>query len=132
MRALLNSCLMVTAMLMPLTCASAEQLSIDRIYDAPALAGKTPQNLKVSPDGTRVTFLRGKETDQYQLDLWEYDIASKATRLLVDSKVLMPGEETLSDEEKARRERARTASLKGIIDYGFSPDGQSLLFPLNG
>lgn len=132
MRNVLTAAALACAMVWPMTNLHAEQLTIDRIYDAPALSGKTPQNLKVSPDGTRVTFLRGKETDQYQLDLWEYDIASKATRLLVDSKVLMPGEETLSDEEKARRERARTASLKGIIDYGFSPDGQSLLFPLNG
>ena len=44
----------------------------------------------------------------------------------------MPDDEQLSDAEKARRERARTASLKGIIDYGFSPDGVKLLFPLNG
>ena len=79
-----------------------------------------------------MTFLRGKDTDQYQLDLWEYDIASKQTRLLVDSKMLMPESEKLSDAEKAKRERARTASLKGIIEYGFSSDGSKLLFPLNG
>jgi dipeptidyl-peptidase-4 len=133
MHTLMKATAMAAAMVVgTMNTVYAEELTIDRIYDAPALSGKTPQQLKVSPDGARVTFLRGKETDQYQLDLWEYDIASKATRMLVDSKVLMPGEEQLSDEEKARRERARTASLKGIINYGFSPDGKLLLFPLNG
>ena len=46
--------------------------------------------------------------------------------------MLMPESEKLSDAEKAKRERARTASLKGIIEYGFSSDGSKLLFPLNG
>ncbi len=125
--ALLTSVLVLTA---PMSLAA--ELTIDRIYDAPALSGPTPMGLKVSPDGSRVTFLRGKPSDQYQLDLWEYRIADKETRLLVDSKVLLPGDEALSDAEKARRERARTASLKGILEYDFSPDGKHLLFPLNG
>ena len=44
----------------------------------------------------------------------------------------MGGAEVLSEEEKARRERMRMASLSGIIDYQFSADGQKLLFPLSG
>lgn len=132
MRNVFTAAVLASAMVWPMTNLHAEQLTMDRLVEAPALAGKTPQNLKVSPDGQRVTFLRGKDTDQFQLDLWEYDIASKQTRLLVDSKVLLPEEEQLSDEEKAKRERARTASLKGIVEYGFSPDGARLLFPLNG
>lgn len=112
--------------------ATAADLGIDRLFEPPALNGKTPQGLKVAPDGSRVTFLRGKETDQFQLDLWQYDIATGKTELLVDSKLLNPDGETLSAEEQARRERARTASLKGILEYDFSPDGKRLVFPLNG
>ena len=37
-----------------------------------------------------------------------------------------------SDEEKARRERQRTSALSGIVDYQWSPDGRTLLFPLGG
>jgi dipeptidyl-peptidase-4 len=132
MRNVLMMAVLAAAMVWPMTNLHAEELTMDRLVEAPALAGKTPQNLKVAPDGKRVTFLRAKDSDPFQLDLWEYDIASKETRLLVDSKVLLPEDEQLSDEEKARRERARTASLKGIIDYAFSPDGGKLLFPLNG
>ena len=79
-----------------------------------------------------MTFLRGKDRDRNRLDLWEYDIASGQTRLLVDSSVVLPGEEVLSDEEKARRERQRIAALSGIVDYQWSPDGKALLFPLGG
>src|SRR5690606_12165438 len=46
--------------------------------------------------------------------------------------VVLPGEETLSDEEKARRERQRIAGLSGIVDYQWSPDAKTLLFPLGG
>ena len=41
------------------------------------------------------------------------------------------GPETLSDEEKARRERQRVYG-SGIMEYTFSSDGTALLFPLNG
>ena len=96
--------------------------------DAP-LSGPSLARPKMSPDGTRVTFLRGKERDRNRLDLWAYDIASGDTRLLVDSDDVLPGAEVLSDEEKARRERQRIAALSGIVDYQFSPDGNSSVFP---
>ncbi len=107
--------------------AMADQLTIERIFSDPNLDGPTPRGLKIAPDGSRVTFLRGRADDQNQLDLWEYDIASGATRRLVDSTALGEPAE-LSDEEKARRERARIAALKGIVGYRYSPDGRKILF----
>nr|WP_241664580.1 S9 family peptidase [Ningiella ruwaisensis] len=98
---------------------------------SPALSGHSPKNIKLSPDGKRVTFTRGKESDQNRYDLWEYHIASGKTQLLFDSDDLHTGEEALSDEEKARRERMRVYG-SGIIDYQWSSDGNSLLFPLAG
>ena len=110
---------------------SAERLTLDRLHADPALAGPTVRNLRVSPDGARVTFLRGRDANQYQLDLWEYNLKDKSTRRLVDSKQLVPNE-TLSPEEQARRERARTASFTGILNYSWSPDGKQLLVPIAG
>lgn len=109
----------------------ADELTLERIFGDPALAGPTPRAVQVSPDGARVTFVRGKADDQHQLDLWEYNLRDKATRLLVDSRRLLPNEQ-LSDVEKARRERERTADFHGIVDYGWAPDGRKLLFPLGG
>ena len=111
--------------------ATAERLTLDRLHADPALAGPAVRNLRVSPDGARVTFLRGRPDNQFQLDLWEYNLRDKSTRRLVDSKKLAPVE-TLSPEEKARRERTRSASLSGILSYSWSPDGKQLLVPLAG
>ncbi len=111
--------------------ATAEQLTLDRIHADPALGGPGVRNLKVSPDGARVTFLRGRADNQFQLDLWEYNLKDKSAHRLVDSKILVP-EENLSAAEKARRERERVASLKGILSYSWSPDGKQLLVPIAG
>jgi dipeptidyl-peptidase-4 len=110
----------------------AAELTIDRLFDAPALAGPTIVGLKISPDGSRVTYLQGKPEDKDRLDLWEYDIREGRARILVDSKVLAPAKEKLSDEELGRRERQRTAALSGILEYSFAPSGRALLFPLGG
>jgi dipeptidyl-peptidase 4 len=112
--------------------ASAQDLTIARLFASPKLGGPAPRLLRVSPDAERVTFLRGKAEKQEQLDLWEYHVATRRTRLLVDSQLLAPDGEKLSDAEKARRERQRISSLHGIVEYQFSPDGKKLLFPLNG
>jgi dipeptidyl-peptidase-4 len=110
----------------------AEQLSIDQIYGGGGLTGPTPTKVEISPDGERVTFLRAKADDQTTYDLWEYNVKARKTRLLLDSKKLVHGEEQLTDAEKARRERARVAGRHGFVDYTWAPDGKKLLFPLNG
>lgn len=120
------------AMMLATPAVHAEKLTLEAITGNAPLSGPTLMKPKVAPDGSRVTFLRGKDSDRNQLDLWEYDIASGQTRLLVDSKVVLPGAETLSDEEKARRERQRIAAMTGIVDYQWSPDAKTLLFPLGG
>ena len=108
------------------------KLTLEAITGSTSLSGSSLMKAKVAPDGSRVTFLRGKDGDKNRLDLWAYDIATGTTAMLVDSNDVLPGAEVLSDEEKARRERQRIASLSGIVDYQWSPDGKTLLFPLGG
>lgn len=110
----------------------AAELTIDRLFDAPALAGPTILGLKISPDGSRVTYLQGKPDDRDRLDLWEYDIRTGHARMLVDCNELSPTREQHSDEESSHRERNRTAALSGILEYSFAPSGRALLFPLGG
>jgi len=108
-----------------------KQLTIERIYSSPSLNGQAPKSLKFSPDGSRVTYLQGKADDLHRYDLWEYNLASQENKLLVDSQDIFSGTESLSNEEKARRERQRIYGV-GIMEYQFSSDGTALLFPLNG
>ncbi|MEM9304313.1 MAG: S9 family peptidase, partial [Pseudomonadota bacterium] len=72
------------------------------------------------------------EDDAFRLDLWEYNVADRELRRLVDSTAVVPEEGELSEEEKARRERQRIAGLTGIVAYDWAPDGQRLMFPLGG
>ena len=96
----------------------AKPLTLERIFDDPSLAGKSPVQLKFSPDGSRVTYLQGKTDDYNRYDLWEYNLKDNTNRLLVDSAQLFSGPENLSDEEKARRERQRIFG-KGILEYKY-------------
>ena len=107
------------------------ELTPERLEASPGLNGPTARGVKVAPDGSRVTFLQGREDDQLQLDLWEYHLADGQRRMLVDSKALLAGPEVLDEVELARRERQRNFN-RGIVEYRFSPDGKALLFPLGG
>jgi dipeptidyl-peptidase-4 len=111
--------------------AAGNDLALDRIFADPALTGPTPRGVKVSPDGRRVGLLRGRATDQHQLDLWTYDVDTGRLEMRVNSTQLAP-EEHLSDAERARRERERTADYHGIVDYDWAPDGRHVLFTLGG
>jgi dipeptidyl-peptidase-4 len=122
---------LLIALFMTLTAlpALADLLTIERIHADPALSGPGLRDLQMSPDGARVTYLKGRDGDQFQLDLWEFNLADRSMRRLVDSKALHP-DEKLSDAEKARRERERSAAFHGIGSYSWSPDGKRLLVTL--
>ena len=89
--------------------ASAERLTLDRIHADPALAGPGVRSLRVSPDGERVTFLRGRTDNQFQLDLWEFNMKDKTTHRLVDSKQLVPNENLSLERRQGASAPARPA-----------------------
>lgn len=107
-------------------------LNIDRLFATPALSGPCIVGLQISPDDSRVTYLRSNPADRDRLDLWEYNIHENQARVLVDSLLLDTPELQLSAEESSRRERHRTASLSGIVEYSFAPTGNTLLFSCAG
>ena len=121
-----------TPALSPARGVEPEQLTIERIFADPSLSGPSPRALKISPDGSRVTFLKGKDDAREQLDLWEYNIEAGESRLLVDSRVLMPEEVELPEEKRERRERLCITAHRDIVTYSWSDDDRALLFPLAG
>jgi len=132
------ACLIAMSVAIPSLAAPAQtapaplKLTLEALAGDAPLSGPSLTKAKISPDGKRVTFLRGKDSNKNRLDLWAYDIASGQTAKLVDADDILPGDEVLSDEEKARRERQRIAAFSGIVDYQWAPDGRTLLFPLGG
>src|SRR6476659_7902530 len=88
--------------------ASPEQgqkLTLELLAGGTSLNAPGLMHPELSPDGRRLSFLRGKAEDKNRLDLWEIDVATGKEQLLVDSNLLQKGPEQLSDAEKARRER---------------------------
>ncbi|QDX25551.1 S9 family peptidase [Sphingomonas suaedae] len=106
-------------------------LTLERVFASPDLAGVAPRALKLSPDGKFVTLLRNRPDDNQRYDLWAMDTATGEWRMLVDSLKLGTGAE-LSEAEKMQRERARIGGSKGIVAYDWAPDGKSILVPLDG
>ncbi|MEX2327303.1 MAG: DPP IV N-terminal domain-containing protein, partial [Pseudomonadales bacterium] len=105
-------------------------LDLHRLFSDPDLSGAPPSSLAFSPDHQLVTYLKCALDDYERMDLWCYDLGTGKARRLVESASLGIVR-TLSDEEKARRERKRI-TVSGIVEYFWHPDGCHLLFPLAG
>lgn len=109
----------------------AYTLTLARVFGSPDLSGSQPRGVRLSPDGTLLTFLRPRADEKERTDLWARDTRTGAERMLVDSKKVGTGAE-LTEAEKMQRERARIGGSKGIVAYDFAPDGRSILVPLDG
>jgi len=107
-------------------------LSLERIFANPPMLGTPPRALTIAPDGRHIAFLRPRLEDQLRFDLWVQDVASSTERMAVDSLALSGDPAKLSEAELMRRERARLASARGIVEYSWAPDGAALLVPLDG
>ena len=107
-------------------------LTLERVFASPDLAGPQPRALKLSPDGSLVTLLKPRADEKERLDLWAIDTQTGQERMLVDSKKTGSGAD-LSEAEKMQRERDRSvAGSTGIATYDWSPDGKSILVPVDG
>ena len=90
-----------------------------------------PVAAKLTPDGRSVIYLRGGPRDPV-LRLYEFLLPAGPEReLLTPAQLLGSSPETLTAEEKARRERARI-STRGFTKFDLSPDGSRLLVTLSG
>lgn len=110
----------------------ADNIPIERLSASPSLSGPAPREVKFSPDGSRVTFLKARTDDRQRFDLWAFDVQTGASAMLVDSTLLDPDEGKLSEEELALRERKRIAGSKGIVEYGWDEQGERIIVPLAG
>jgi dipeptidyl-peptidase-4 len=89
----------------------------------------TPTPLAITRDGA-VLFRRTPPRD-FASDLYELAPGGALRTLATAQDLLGTGEEHLSDAEKARRERTRTAT-RGVVDIDVSEDGKTVMVPLGG
>jgi dipeptidyl-peptidase-4 len=89
-----------------------------------------PRDVRVSADGSRVTFLRSSGPHDPANGLWVFDVATGVERLAVDPTGL--GDDTdLPPAERARRERARETG-GGIVGYDTDPECTRAVFAVGG
>jgi dipeptidyl-peptidase-4 len=94
-----------------------------------------PRGFTISPDGTRVAFLRSRGGTDAVTCLWTLDVATGEERLVADPRTLDAGGpddgEELPIEERARRERAREQA-GGIVAYATDRPVTMATFALSG
>jgi dipeptidyl-peptidase-4 len=91
----------------------------------------TPRGFQVSPDGSRVLFLRSASGENRQHILWKLDVASGEETRLADPEALLGGDEELSPPERARRERSREQA-GGVVGNATDADVRIAAFALSG
>jgi dipeptidyl-peptidase-4 len=89
------------------------------------------RTFRVSPDGTRVVYLRTKGGTDPVTCLWALDVASGQERLVADPRELGAAEEDLPPQERARRERVREQA-GGIVAYATDAHVTTAVFALSG
>ncbi|MFJ7074970.1 prolyl oligopeptidase family serine peptidase [Streptomyces sp. NPDC098781] len=91
-----------------------------------------PRAYAVSPDGSRVAFLRSTSGTDPASSLWVLDTASGEERVAADPRALLSGAaEDLSPEERARRERSREGGA-GIVAHATDSALELASFALSG
>ncbi|MFF5769322.1 prolyl oligopeptidase family serine peptidase [Streptomyces californicus] len=91
-----------------------------------------PRAFTVSPDETRVIFLRSASGTDRTNRLWVLDPATGEERVAADPEALLGGSaEKLSPQERARRERTREGS-SGIVSYAVDAAAELAAFALSG
>lgn len=91
-----------------------------------------PRSASISADGRRVAFLRSPGETDPAAALWALDVETATERLVADPvELLGGGEESLSPEERARRERSREGGA-GVVAYATDRTGSVAAFALSG
>src|SRR5438132_2513787 len=84
-----------------------------------------PRAFRVSPDGTRVAYLRTRGGGDPVTCLWVLDVGQgpepATERLVADPRTMGGGEGDLPPEERARRERVREQA-GGVVAYATDAD----------
>ncbi len=126
---LIFSCSLLIAQVAAPAPQGSKQLTIEDIFQPGGILGRGPENVKWSPDGTKVSFVQRDDTGEHG-ELYYVDVATGKSAVLVASgklAALAPPTSAIKDERK--KEAAQRYS---IAAYHWAPDSKKLLFDSNG
>jgi len=109
--------------------STKKQLTVEAIFAEGGITGHGPEEIRWSPDGSRITFIQPDDTGEHAA-LWYMDTTTGEKKVLVSDvklQALAPPISTLKDErEKERITRYHVAA------YQWAPDSKHLLFGPKG
>jgi dipeptidyl-peptidase 4 len=109
--------------------AAPKPLTIEQIFAEGGITGRTPETIKWSPSGTKVSYVQRDDEGEHG-ELWYFDTATGEKKVLVsESKLaqLAPPTSRIRDE----RERERVSRYH-VASYLWAPDSKHLLFDSQG
>ena len=109
--------------------APAKTLTIDAMFQPGGLAGRGPENMEWSPDGTKLSFVQRDDKGE-KGELWYVDAASGEKRVLVSAEKLAS---LAPDVNKVKNEREKERLTRyRVAAYVWAPDSKHLLFDSEG
>lgn len=108
----------------------ASPVDFERIARFPEPGWQTPRSVSYAPDGKLITYLQG-ESGGEEMVLVAFDLATRASRVLVRAGDLVKQIKPLSREEELRRERRRMRIL-GVTDYRWARRAPVMVLPYAG
>jgi dipeptidyl-peptidase-4 len=121
----------VATLHVPVARADSASDFLDRYSATRGFRSGQPAAIAIPRDANEVLFLRSGPRDRVQ-SLWSFDPGTGREReLLTGARLLGGAEETLSPEERARRERLRMTA-RGLSSFQLSKDGRRVLIPFSG
>jgi dipeptidyl-peptidase 4 len=112
--------------------SGAQELTIEKIFAEGGLTGRTPETVKWSPDGKRISYvLRDDSGERGQI--WYLDLEATRPAVLVASEKLssLAPPESATGNQKDDREKERR-SRYSVAGYHWAPDSKHLLFDSKG
>jgi dipeptidyl-peptidase-4 len=106
-----------------------KQLTIEAIFAEGGITGRAPENVKWSPDGTKVSYVQRDDSGEHG-ELWYVDTATGEKKVLVSESKLA---QLAPPASKIRDEREKEwVTRYHVAAYIWSPDSKHLLFNAQG
>lgn len=108
--------------------APTKPLTIEALYEHGGLAGRGPENIEWTPDGTKVSFVQ--RDDKGRAELWYMDTTTGEKKALVNAEKMSTLSPDVNDV-KNERERERLTRYH-VAAYVWAPDSKHILFDSHG